>query len=56
MKWEDAYALRDELTPFGAEGVGVSRQGSASALTISRRLPLSLLLMGLTIRRSMSFT
>lgn len=23
MKWEDAYYQRDDLTPFGAEGIGV---------------------------------
>jgi hypothetical protein len=27
MKWENAYALRDDLTPFGAEGVGVFALG-----------------------------
>lgn len=27
MKWEDAYALRDDLTPFEAEGIGVFALG-----------------------------
>ena len=27
MKWEVAYALRDDLTPFGSEGVGVFALG-----------------------------
>lgn len=27
MKWETAYAARDDLTPFGAEGVGVFSLG-----------------------------
>ncbi len=27
MKWEEAYALRDDLTPFEAEGVGVFALG-----------------------------
>lgn len=27
MKWEDAYLQRDDLTPFGAEGIGVFALG-----------------------------
>ncbi len=27
MKWEEAYILRDDLTPFEAEGVGVFALG-----------------------------
>jgi hypothetical protein len=32
MKWESAYALRDDLTPFGAEGIGVFALGLRFAL------------------------